>query len=1046
MLLRNFLFSLLLLLSVRSYGQSQDVEFHLSAHLLTGQKIIKVKRDFNDNYLWVLGQNNSVYRVNSATLAVDDYSSKFTPYNNLRFVDIMGRSADTVFIATNSANVIEWANGILHVIGSSDGIPGTVNSLGIDLGWGLNNGATRQKILIATDHGIRTLDAKTRAIGYLPDTGAYATNSKIAAGRIFESTYRTETYKDSLAGDASGWATDTLHYMPVVFNSSTFTGGNGGMDGSYIWEGNPVFGYGVNTVLALVAAEGIANDGFFTTYFWGSEKGMFQAPSAYSYNIAVSSWSQYLKDIKVNKISDIMGLTSFSNSYGSGLIKQNLLIGTDNGFYFSSSVYNPGGYFPNKFSLFHDDELGSIVINDICVNAVPNAQPICENGVWLAANTGLYLVKPDYAKYFNNQQHKLISFNNQPDTLSQMQVCSLSAVKATIAGQFNNIQWYKNGAELPGETKADLTITAEGDYNTVIYDPCADIHIESNHLKVKVIAEPVFTFNYADKLQYCDSASTTLKVNYSSAYHYRWYKNGALTGDANASITVRQSGKYKVEVSACTNSWVPSKEVEVDLVNLPVPKLSADKPGYCAADIATLSVDTPIDPSYTINWYLDGNLLPADNNLPSIKTSASGSYTVTVKSNLAACMQTSAPLPVTFAPAPTFTFNYPAQLQYCTGTPLTLQVTGSAGYQYRWYRDDALTGDISTSQAVTQSGKYKVEVSACAGSWVASSDVEVRFVRLTVPAITADKPAYCTGDNAMLTVNLQADPSYTINWYKDGALLPAGTNKNSFTTNTGGGYTVSVVNNTANTDGSTCSQTSVAQALTFNPPPTASIKQTATATLCDGQTTYLSAIYTGGTVQWSTGETTDQIAVTKAGTYNVTVSSAAGCTAEASIAVSFLPLPIFSIADTAICTDKKQVIMLMAPAGFEHYSWNGIPGDQAYQVTQPQTVSLTVTDVNGCQATHQIKVSDQCPDVFIPNTFTPNGDGINDTWAITGLDAGSTIKVFTRNGTIVYQSAGYGIAWNGAYNGKKLPAGVYYYVITTKRNPQQYSGAVTIIY
>jgi gliding motility-associated-like protein len=238
------------------------------------------------------------------------------------------------------------------------------------------------------------------------------------------------------------------------------------------------------------------------------------------------------------------------------------------------------------------------------------------------------------------------------------------------------------------------------------------------------------------------------------------------------------------------------------------------------------------------------------------------------------------------------------------------------------------------------------------------------------------------------------------------------------------------------------------QQVTFNPPPTVSIEKIVNTTICDGQTINLLAHYSGGAVQWSTGETADQIAVTKAGTYKVTITSTAGCQAESSIDVAFLPNPVFSVNDTSICTYKKQVVTLTAPAGFSQYAWNGQTGGQTYDVTQPQTVSLTVTDANGCQATQQIKVSDQCPNIYIPNTFTPNNDGINDTWVIEGLesDPAATVKVFTRYGTLIYESTGYGTPWNGAYNGKKLPAGVYYYIITTKNGTQKFSGSLTIIY
>ena len=91
-------------------------------------------------------------------------------------------------------------------------------------------------------------------------------------------------------------------------------------------------------------------------------------------------------------------------------------------------------------------------------------------------------------------------------------------------------------------------------------------------------------------------------------------------------------------------------------------------------------------------------------------------------------------------------------------------------------------------------------------------------------------------------------------------------------------------------------------------------------------------------------------------------------------------------------------------------------------------------------------MADVCAAVNIPNTFTPNGDGVNDTWVVEGLDATATVQVFTRWGKQIYQSVGYPVPWNGEYDGKKLPQGVYYYVITAKNNTQKLSGWVSIIY
>jgi len=338
-------------------------------------------------------------------------------------------------------------------------------------------------------------------------------------------------------------------------------------------------------------------------------------------------------------------------------------------------------------------------------------------------------------------------------------------------------------------------------------------------------------------------------------------------------------------------------------------------------------------------------------------------------------------------------------------------------------------------------------VSSCPGSWVSSKEVQVIFINLSTPVVSFDKSSYCTGDPAVVSENLQPDPSYTINWYRNDIAVPGVTNFVSFTADLAGNYKAVAVYNTQNSDGSFCQEISAEKSLVFNPPPTVSIKQMVNTTLCAGQTVTLSAQHSEGTVQWSTGETTDQVAVPQPGAYTVTVTSAAGCQANASINVSFLPDPVLKLKDTSLCTYKNQTITLTAPAGFSAYSWNnGASTQNTFAVSQPGTVTLMVTDANGCQATQQISVAERCASVYIPNTFTPNGDGVNDTWAIDGLDETAIVKVFTRWGAEVYQSIGYGKPWNGQYNGKQLAPGVYYYLITAKSNTQKLSGSITILY
>ncbi|GAC1307314.1 MAG: hypothetical protein NVSMB24_18920 [Mucilaginibacter sp.] len=367
-----FLFSLLFLVN-KSYAQ-QDVDFHINAQLLPGKKILKVKRDFYDPYLWVLAQNNEVFRVNSLTLAIDDFTGTFTGYGNLQFIDIAGRSQDTVFIATNSTNVIEYKKGLIKDIAINSGLTDTVTSIGMANAYGYY---TPQNLLIGTKHGLGTYIVNFDSLNY------FKYNNYIYSPiEIFSATYRTEM----LTGNNYYYYYPT--YYPIMF--STYF-----QSFAYDIRHSVESGNKINT--ALDVPVGVVNSSVYDgSFFWGNENGLYQESLGFS-GQDPNDFVHLLTGTKVNKIADIFGLTSFYQAYNPVISKDNLLIGTDSGFYFSSSLMDKfvGGGIAG-YTLFHYDPLGNTVVNDICVNAtatdVSNIATGCENGVWLATNDGLYLL------------------------------------------------------------------------------------------------------------------------------------------------------------------------------------------------------------------------------------------------------------------------------------------------------------------------------------------------------------------------------------------------------------------------------------------------------------------------------------------------------------------------------------------------------------------------------------------------------------------------------------------------------------------------------
>jgi len=85
---------------------------------------------------------------------------------------------------------------------------------------------------------------------------------------------------------------------------------------------------------------------------------------------------------------------------------------------------------------------------------------------------------------------------------------------------------------------------------------------------------------------------------------------------------------------------------------------------------------------------------------------------------------------------------------------------------------------------------------------------------------------------------------------------------------------------------------------------------------------------------------------------------------------------------------------------------------------------------------------------MIPNTFTPNNDGINDKWVIKYLNdyPDARVEVFTRTGQLVFRSSkGYATPWDGTKGGKALPFDTYYYIMEPGFGRDPITGYVTII-
>ena len=198
---------------------------------------------------------------------------------------------------------------------------------------------------------------------------------------------------------------------------------------------------------------------------------------------------------------------------------------------------------------------------------------------------------------------------------------------------------------------------------------------------------------------------------------------------------------------------------------------------------------------------------------------------------------------------------------------------------------------------------------------------------------------------------------------------------------------------------------------------------------------------------WNNGSEQSTIWVKDTGLYVVNVSDGL-CSGSASVKVDMLFKKTRNfLPDSALLCIGNEFI---APP-FNTYRWSNGSVSSSIRINSFQTYWLEVTDGNGCKGLDSIKViQGPCNLVFIPNAFTPNNDGINDVFRPT---FGVPIQhyrclIFNRWGQSLTLSSEPSKGWDGNWNGKPVPSGVFYYVIRftdASGVSHERTGSVTLI-
>jgi gliding motility-associated-like protein len=417
------------------------------------------------------------------------------------------------------------------------------------------------------------------------------------------------------------------------------------------------------------------------------------------------------------------------------------------------------------------------------------------------------------------------------------------------------------------------------------------------------------------------------------------------------------------------------------------------------------------------------------------------------------------------------TINGPAEQALCQGGnasyTLKTQVVGTNNPAYQWQSNinssgwADIAGDTVSSLQITFSnaaaGVYQYRLGIGNGSNISSVQCRVYTPPLTVnvnplPIVPAFAPQIiCQGN----TLTLAASGGATYTW--TGPNMPP-TSQNpliisNVTPANAGTYTV-----VATSDSGCVAAAPVQAVVTVVPQVTATISPD--VTICAGDSTQLAS--SGGLFyKWapSTGLNNNSIPNPVARprqttTYTVHVGNG-GCTdSTKTVTVKVNQIP-FAYAGSNITLFEGQSARLTGvelgdnitsywtPATFLDDPNSLMPLTTA---TDNITYTLNVVSKTCGTATSSIFVR-VYKKITIPNTFSPNNDGINDYWDIKELFTypDCSVMVYNRYGQQVYQSRGYPSPWDGSFSGSPAPQGTYYYIIDLKNNTPKISGWVLIV-
>jgi gliding motility-associated-like protein len=478
----------------------------------------------------------------------------------------------------------------------------------------------------------------------------------------------------------------------------------------------------------------------------------------------------------------------------------------------------------------------------------------------------------------------------------------------------------------------------------------------------------------------------------------------------------------------------------------------------CRGSSTELTATT--SPNVSYNW--------SSGNNPSISTTPIANVTATTDTSFVlavtdakGCVVTDT-VKVGVYDLPTFNMtanNCLSDTLILNSNPLNLPVVPGV---FQWFRNgDIMTGEDRTILSLTDIGTYSITFSYgnCA---VSASTIVTR-----PPVLKTMKLLDCV--NSVADISIISDVPGNYNWPARpgfGGAIGMNLNTISITVPADTNYYKTTV-----TDAQGCS-TSDSVFVIGVPVPALTLDDISSCQLrtelIDGRPDNIANLESfNPTWEWKKdnamlAETNDSLSVNTTGSYSL-ILSIGNCKTYDTTDVTFHANPGTDLPEKMkFCKEKDKLIIVDGGAGNAYtYAWTANPNTIILDSNNTRTIAVkdkglytvTVTNSNNCNSKDSVYISDVCPPrVFVPNAFTPNNPGPDQTFKVFGdYFINYKMEIFNRWGEVIFISFDRNEGWDGTYLGERMPIGVYPWIVTYEgedpdlKGPYRLEGTVTII-